>query len=100
MGLKIIISELDVADNELPENIQIRDRIVAEAYYEYLSVVLDEPAVITVVNWGLNDRYTWLSNFAPRKDGAAVRPLLLDRQYQKKLAWEAVARALKEAPTR
>ncbi len=100
MGLKIIISELDVSDNQLPKNIQVRDRIVAETYYEYLSVVLDEPAVTTVINWGLSDRYTWLSSFAPRQDGADVRPLLLDKQYYRKPAWKAVARALKEAPIR
>ena len=100
MGLEIIISELDVSDVELPQNIQARDRLIAEAYYEYLSVVLDEPAVKTVINWGLSDRYTWLSEFAPRKDGAEVRPLLRDRQYNKKPAWKAVARAIKEAPKR
>jgi endo-1,4-beta-xylanase len=100
LGLKIIISELDVSDVELPASIEVRDRIVAESYYEYLSVVLDEPAVTTVVNWGLTDRYTWLSDFAPRKDGAPVRPLLRDRQYNKKPAWQAVARALQEAPIR
>jgi endo-1,4-beta-xylanase len=100
LGLKIVISELDVSDVELPQNIEVRDRIVAESYYEYLSVVLDEPAVTTVVNWGLTDRYTWLSDFAPRKDGAQVRPLLRDRQYNQKPAWKAVARALKEAPAR
>lgn len=100
MGLKIVISELDVADNELPQDIKFRDRLVAEAYYQYLSVVLDEPAVTTVINWGLSDRHTWLSYFAPRKDGAEVRPLLLDEQYDKKLAWNAVAKALKEAPAR
>ncbi len=100
MGLKIIISELDVRDNKLPNNIAKRDRAVAEAYYEYLSVVLDEPAVTTVISWGLSDRYTWLSDFAPRSDGAEVRPLLLDRQYLRKSAWEAVVKALKEAPSR
>ncbi|MEN9520118.1 MAG: hypothetical protein RLZZ381_2706 [Cyanobacteriota bacterium] len=100
LGLKIVISELDVSDTEVPRSIEVRDRIVAESYYEYLSVVLDEPAVTTVINWGLTDRYTWLSDFAPRKDGAEVRPLLRDRQYNKKQAWKAVARALKEAPSR
>ena len=100
MGLEIIISELDVSDVELPKNIQARDRLVAEAYYEYLSVVLDEPAVTTVINWGLSDRYSWLSDFAPRSDGAEVRPLLRDRQYNLKPAWKAVARAIKEAPKR
>ena len=100
LGFEIIISELDVSDAELPKNIQARDRIVAEAYYEYLSVVLDEPAVSTVVNWGLSDRYTWLSDFAPRRDGAPVRPLLRDHQYNRKLAWEAVVKAINEAPKR
>ncbi len=100
MGLKIIISELDVIDDKLPKDIATRDRLVAEAYYQYLSVALDEPAVTTVINWGLCDRYTWLSDFAPRKDGAAVRPLLFDQQYFRKPAWKAVARALKEAPKR
>lgn len=100
MGLEIIISELDVSDTELPKNIRTRDRIVAESYYEYLSVVLDEPAVTTVINWGLNDRYTWLSDFAPRSDGAEVRPLLRDSQYNKKPAFQAVARAIEEAPKR
>ena len=100
MDIEIIISELDVRDNKLPKNIAKRDRAVAEAYYQYLSVVLDEPAVTTVINWGLSDRHTWISGFAPRSDGAAVRPLLLDRQYLRKPAWKAVARALREAPSR
>lgn len=100
MGLQIVISELDVADNELPKDITTRDRLVAEAYYDYLSVVLDEPAVKTIISWGLSDRYTWLSYFAPRQDGADVRPLPLDRQYVRKPAWKAIARALKEAPGR
>ena len=100
MGLKIIISELDVRDNNLPRDIAKRDRLVAQAYYEYLSVVLDEPAVTTVISWGLSDRHTWISGFAPRNDGAKVRPLLLDWQYLRKPAWYAVAQALKEAPSR
>ncbi|WP_026102911.1 endo-1,4-beta-xylanase [Pleurocapsa sp. PCC 7319] len=100
MGLEIIISELDVSDEQLPLDIVTRDRLVAEAYYDYLSVVLDEPAVKTVINWGLSDRYTWLSDFAPRLDGAEVRPLLLDKRYLRKPAWKAVAKALKEAPSR
>lgn len=100
MGLEIVISELDVIDNQLPQNIPARDRIIAESYYQYLSVVLDEPAVKTVISWGITDRHTWLSSFAPRADGADVRPLLRDQQYQKKLAWKAVAKALAEAPVR
>jgi endo-1,4-beta-xylanase len=100
LGVKIVISELDVSDVDLPKNIEVRDRIVAESYYQYLSVVLDEPAVTSIVNWGLSDRYTWLSDFAPRADKAEVRPLLRDRQYNVKPAWAAVVKAIKEAPAR
>jgi endo-1,4-beta-xylanase len=100
LGLKIIISELDVRDDQLPKDISTRDRLVADTYYQYLSVALDEPAVTTVINWGLCDRYTWLSDFAPRKDGAKVRPLLLSENFRRKPAWKAVVRALNEAPKR
>ena len=78
----------------------VRDRIVASAYEDYLTCVLDEPAVVAVLTWGLCDRYTWLSEFQPRSDGAPVRPLPWDRQIKPKLAWNAVARAFDSAPSR
>lgn len=100
LGLKILISELDVIDRELPQPVETRDRIVAGLYEDFLSVVLDEPAVITLVTWGLSDRYTWLTEFHPRSDGAAVRPLPLDQALTRKSAWRAIARAIDAAPTR
>jgi endo-1,4-beta-xylanase len=93
LGLKILITELDVRDQKLPADISTRDRMVAAAYEDYLSVVLDEKAVIAVITWGLSDRYTWLTNFAPRPDKLPVRPLPLNSNLQRKLAWNAIARA-------
>jgi endo-1,4-beta-xylanase len=100
LDLKILITELDVADNELPADIATRDRMVASVYEDYLSAVLDEPAVIAVVTWGLSDRYTWLSQAAARGDRKPVRPLPFDSNLQPKLAWNAIARALSQAPKR
>jgi endo-1,4-beta-xylanase len=100
LGLKILVTELDVTDENLPKDFKIRDRMVAAAYEDYLSVVLDEKAVIAVINWGLSDRYTWLSSFAPRRDKLPVRPLPLDSNFQRKLAWNAIARAFDNAPKR
>jgi endo-1,4-beta-xylanase len=97
LGLKIMITELDVIDSELPLNPKVRDRMVASAYEDYLSVVLDEPAVTTVITWGLSDKYTWLSQAAPRPDRVAVRPLPLDSNFKRKLAWNAMARAFDKA---
>ena len=100
MGLKILITELDVVDKDLPRNVQVRDRIVAKAYSDYLKVALEEPAVIAVITWGLNDKYTWLSEFQAREDDAPVRPLLLDTNGKRKFAWNAIARAFDAAPNR
>ena len=100
MGLKILITELDVTDNELPKDIKIRDRIVAKAYSEYLKVALEQPAVIAVLTWGLNDKHSWLNEFHPREDNAPVRPLPIDINGERKFAWNAIARAFDAAPNR
>ncbi len=100
MGLKILITELDVTDKDLPRNVQVRDRIIAKAYSDYLKVVLEQPAVIAILTWGLSDKYTWLNEFQPRNDGAPVRPLPLDINGERKLAWNAIARAFDAAPSR
>lgn len=46
LGLKILITEMDVTDTALPGDIAVRDRKVAGLYEDILSVVLNEPAVI------------------------------------------------------
>jgi len=100
LGLKILITELDVEDKNLPLDTNVRDRTVAGAYEDYLSVVLAQPAVIALLTWGLSDHYTWLSRYAARADAAPVRPLPLDAQLKRKLAWDAIARAFDHAPKR
>lgn len=100
LGLKILETEMDVTDKSMPLDISVRDRIIAGVYEDYLSILLEEPAVIAVMTWGLSDRYTWLSSYAPRKDRKPVRPLVLDAQMNRKLAWNATARAFDKAPMR
>lgn len=103
-GLKILISELDVSDVGLPGDFARRDRAVAAIYDRFLSVALDEPAVIAVVTWGLSDRYTWLGaaslpKFA-RMDGLPERPLPFDAQFRPKPAFAAILNAFRNAPVR
>jgi endo-1,4-beta-xylanase len=100
LGLKILITELDVIDRKLPSNVVVRDRLVAKVYEEYLSTVLSEKAVTAVITWGISDRNTWLSEAKPRADGAAVRPLPLDVNLKPKLAWKAISNAFDRAPRR
>jgi len=98
LGLKILITEMDVADHLLPSNVVVRDRIVAGIYEDYLSVVLDEPAVIALITWGLSDRYAGISEYYPRSDKAQARPLPYDAQLKRKLTWNAIARAFDRTP--
>jgi endo-1,4-beta-xylanase len=103
-GLKIIITELDVLDIGAPSDLAQRDNKVADVYDRFLSVVLDEPAVKAVVNWGLSDRYSWLNpknsaDFA-RPDGLPTRPLPFDGDLKPIPAFDAMLKAFKAAPPR
>jgi endo-1,4-beta-xylanase len=99
-GLRILITELDVLDSGLPAQPRVRDRMVADVYRRYLDAALAEPAVAAVMTFGLSDRYTWLQEDYPRRDGARRRPLPFDRALRPKPAYDALAGALRDAPSR
>lgn len=94
LGLRLIVTELDVRDWELPAEPAARDAAVAAVYADYLAMMLPRPNLDGVVTWGLSDRYTWLSEYGARADGAPVRPLPFDHACQRKLAWSAISTAL------
>jgi endo-1,4-beta-xylanase len=100
MGLKIIVSEMDVIDSDLPADVSARDQTVANVYLDYLSTVLREKSVVAVLTWGISDRYSWISGYKPRTDNAKARPLPFDENYQPTAAWNAIARAFEQAPSR
>jgi endo-1,4-beta-xylanase len=90
LGLKIIITEFDCDDRALPANIQQRDEGVGRMYGDYCSVVMNNPAVIGFITWGISDKYTELNASARRPDGQNQRPLPLDAAMQRKNAWYAL----------
>lgn len=101
MGLKILITELDVQDKGLPSDPQARDAAVAQSYSTFLGAVLQNTNVIVVETWGLSDKYTWLTKHAPRDDGQDVRVLPYDAQYLPKSAvYQAIEQAFDAAPPR
>jgi endo-1,4-beta-xylanase len=103
-GLRIFLTELDVADKSAPADIALRDREVAEAYRRYLSVALDNRAVVAVLTWGLSDRDSWIVRGDQpnhrRTDAAIPRPLPYDADFRRKPAWNAIAACLRAAPAR
>lgn len=99
-GLTILITELDVLDDGLPPDVSALDAAIADVYARYLEVALAEPAVKSVMAFGLSDRYTWLQEDTPRDDGATRRPLVYDEDLHQTPADAALRRALEHAPRR
>jgi endo-1,4-beta-xylanase len=94
-GLRILITELDVLDDGLPDEVRARDRAVADVLRRYLDTALAEPAVAAVLTFGLSDRYSWLREADPGR-----RPLPFDASLRPKLALEALEEALSRARPR
>jgi endo-1,4-beta-xylanase len=99
-GVKVFVTEMDVLDDTLPEATGPRDRVVADVYRRYLDAALEEPAVVSLMTFGLSDRYTWLQEDFPRDDGAPRRPLPFDDKLHPKPAFRALQGALEGAPPR
>lgn len=100
MGLSIIVTELDVRDNNLPADIPSRDTAVAAHTRAWLDAVLACPAVLGVLSWGLSDRRSWLNDKYKRADDLPQRPLPLDADLRRKKMWDAIADAFASAPRR
>ena len=103
-GLPVVLTELDVFEQHLPNDGRCLDDRVAEAYEEFLTPVLAQSAVSEVVFWGMGDRTSWYNTYVrrvlpDRLQGRTtpLRPLLFDESYRAKPARQAVARALRSA---
>ena len=100
MGLKVVVTELDVRDQRLPADIRSRDTAVADHARAWLDAVLPNPAVIGVLSWGLSDRRSWLNDKFARPDNLPQRALPLDADLNRKKLWSAIAGAIDAAPAR
>lgn len=93
LGLQVFITELDVKDDDIEsDEVDVRDREVANVYRNYLTDVLRDPAVKAVLTWGASDRHTWLNSPGQRKKrlDRKQRPLPFDENYAPKEAFFAM----------
>ncbi len=102
LGLKILITELDVDDRKLTQTQSERDRLVANMATSFITVALAERAVEGLLTWGLSDRYSWLNSSAnpTRTDGTMNRCLPYDENFERKPFWFALSNGFKYAPWR
>ncbi|HZQ44051.1 MAG TPA: endo-1,4-beta-xylanase [Acidobacteriaceae bacterium] len=94
LGLKIMLTEMDVNDRDLPADIPTRDKAVADLYASYLLTTLANPAVAALLTWGITDKYTWLNHEGARKDGLPERCLPFDPDLKPTPAFFAELNAL------
>jgi endo-1,4-beta-xylanase len=94
LGLQIFLTELDVNEDDLPDdNTAKRDQAIAATYRDYLNVALSESAVKAVLFWGVSDSHTWLNDGPTHHRKQPNRPqrsLLFDNGYRPKADFFAV----------
>ncbi len=99
LGLKILITELDVNDTKLPGGVAERDAAVACAYSDYLVKIVPRTGTEQVIFWTPWDGSDWLeSAHGPRFDRADLqphRPGLIDVAMRRKPSFYRVEDALR-----
>lgn len=84
MGYKLVITEFDVNDQKAPDDIALRDRMVADFAEAYFDVMLSYPQLRDILAWGMVDRYSWLTDFDPRADKSVKRGTPYDSEFRPK----------------
>lgn len=92
LGLKILVTELDVIDKELPAPVELRDALVAAQVEEFLTAVTASGPLDSITTWGLTDKFTWIRWALGRVDGLGNRPLPLDENYRPKPMFDVIER--------
>lgn len=80
LGLKVLLTEFDIADIDGPADPKLRDADLASLAGRYLDVAFSKPHVLGCLTWGITDRYSWLSQWDQYKwpDGSLSRGLPFD----------------------
>jgi endo-1,4-beta-xylanase len=80
LGLKVLLTEFDIADIDGPADPRDRDADIAALAERYLDVAFSKPHVLGCLTWGITDRYSWLSQWDQYKwaDGTLSRGLPFD----------------------
>ena len=95
LGLDIMVTELDVIDDEFPGDEALRDKLVAQKTRELLDCVFSVAVPTGVLTWGLSDKYTWVPIYYKRRDGLANRPLPLDLDMRVKPMYSVISEFIK-----
>jgi endo-1,4-beta-xylanase len=97
LGLDVLVTELDVIDDQLPGPFDLRDALAAARAHEFLAAVHAVARPTAILTWGITDKYTWVPMWFKRKDGLANRPLPLDGDYRPKALMRVIEHFARDA---
>jgi endo-1,4-beta-xylanase len=97
LGLRILVTELDVIDWRLPASTSERDRLAAKHVDSFLSALTAAGPIDTLITWGITDKYSWIHETFKRSDSAVSRPLPLDAEYRAKPMMDVIQRFRRQA---
>jgi endo-1,4-beta-xylanase len=104
LGLKLLVTELDVTENGTLGDVAVRDAAAAALAKALLDVTLSYRNCLGLLTWGQSDRDSWLRTpegaSKQRNDGQPLRPNPLDDDFVRKPLWYAIAAAIDGAPAR
>jgi endo-1,4-beta-xylanase len=92
LGVEVAYTELDIAHPTLPASDADREQQAVD-YVAAVGSCLDVEACVGVTVWQFTDKYSWVPSTFPGKGDAC----LYTADYQKKPAYEAVLKLLREA---
>ncbi len=91
-GLKVLVTELDIMDQNLPAADAVRDKIIATRVDDLLGAITAAAPLDAVLTWGISDRYSWVPYTFPRRDRRPNRPLPLDAEFRRKPFMDVIDR--------
>ncbi len=92
LGVKMLVTELDLIDWRLPADIRQRDIAAARHVETFLDAASTAQPGLPVITWGITDKYSWVGETFPRTDKLAARPLPLDESYRAKPMMDVIQR--------
>jgi endo-1,4-beta-xylanase len=89
LGVRLLITELDVIDWNIPGGPEEQDAAAYKVVGDLLDGVFAAGPPEAVITWGITDRYSWIPDVMPRRDGQPCRPLPLDADLRPK-SWHGL----------
>lgn len=94
LGVALLVTELDIIDWNIAGGPAEQDAAALRIVGDLLDGVFAVGPPAAVIAWGITDRYSWIPDVMPRRDGKPCRPLPLDAEFRPKPWYDLIRRRL------